>query len=205
LRIAEQLYTPVSGSCLFYICQSAALFILCTCIYVFALFLCHVDPLIGNKEFLVLVNLIRLCYIATDLFSYCLMYADDIVILSISHAGLQNKLHQLEKYCDAWCLKVNNKKKPKIIVFNNAGRKILENFKFQNYDIECVSNYKYLGIHFTASGSFHFAQAELCKKALKAYYKLRKDFFSLNPSVKSSIHIFDHTLSHRIWYCFAVD
>jgi hypothetical protein len=57
-----------------------------------------VDPLIGNKEFLVLVNkirevnLIRLCYIATDLFSYCLMYADDIVILSISHAGLQNRL-----------------------------------------------------------------------------------------------------------------
>jgi hypothetical protein len=50
-------------------------------------------------------------YIATDLFSYCLMYADDIVILSISHAGLQNRLHQLEKYCDAWCLKVNNKKK----------------------------------------------------------------------------------------------
>jgi hypothetical protein len=90
-------------------------------------------------------------------------------------------------------------------VFNNAGRKILENFKFQNYDIECVSNYKYLGIHFTASGSFHFAQAELCKRALKAYYKLRKDFFSLNPSVKSSMHIFDHTLSHRIWYCFVVD
>jgi hypothetical protein len=69
--------------------------------------------------------------------------------------------------------KVNNKKN-KIIVFNKAGRKILENFKFQNYDIECVSNYKYLGIQFTASGSFHFAQAELCKRALKAYYKLTK-------------------------------
>jgi hypothetical protein len=46
-----------------------------------------------------------------------------------------------------------------------------------DYDIECVSNYKYLGLHFTASGSFHFAQTELYKKALKAYYKLRKDFF----------------------------
>jgi hypothetical protein len=80
-----------------------------------------VDPLIGNKEFLVLVNkirevnLIRLCYIATDLFSCCLMYADDIVILTISHAGLQNRLHQLEKYCDAWYLKVNNKKKLRLL------------------------------------------------------------------------------------------
>ena len=65
------------------------------------------------------------------------MYADDIVILSTSHAGLQNRLHQLKKYCDAWCLKVNTKK-TKIIVFNKTGRTILENFKFQNYDIECV-------------------------------------------------------------------
>ena len=129
----------------------------------------------------------------------CLIYADDIVILSTSHAGLQNRLHQLEKYCDAWCLKVNNKK-TKIIVFNKAGRKILENFKFQNYDIDCVSNCKYLGIHFTASGSFHFAQTELYKKALKAYYKLRKDCFSLNPSVKSSMHIFDHTLKPILLY-----
>ena len=78
--------------------------------------------------------------------------------------------------------------------------KFLENFKFQNYDIECVSNYKYLGIHFTASGSFHFAQTELYKKPLKAYFKLRKDFFSLNPSVKSSMHIFDHTLKPILLY-----
>ena len=59
-------------------------------------------------------------------------------------------------------------KKLRLLCSIKAGRKILENFKFQNYDIECVSDYKYLGIHFTASGSFHFAQTELCKKTLKA-------------------------------------
>jgi hypothetical protein len=121
------------------------------------------------------------------------------VILSTSHAGLQNRLHQLEKYCDAWCLKVNNTKSRLLCSIRQAG-KYLEKFKFQNYDIECGSNYKYLGIHLTASGSFHFAQTELYKKALKAYYKLRKDFFSLNPSVKSSMHIFDHTLKPILLY-----
>ena len=59
-------------------------------------FLCHVDPLIGNKEFLVLVNkirevnLIRLCYIATDLFSYCLMYADDMQASRTDYTSLKN-------------------------------------------------------------------------------------------------------------------
>jgi hypothetical protein len=45
-----------------------------------------------------------------------------------SHAGLQNRLHQLEQYCDAWCLKENNKK-AKIIVFNKAGWKIFRKFQ----------------------------------------------------------------------------
>jgi hypothetical protein len=48
----------------------------------------------------------------------CLLYADDISHFINFHAGLQNRLHQLEKYCDDWCLKVNNKK-TKITVFNN--------------------------------------------------------------------------------------
>ena len=57
-----------------------------------------------------------------------------------------------------------------------------------------------MGIHFTGSGSFYFAQTELYKKALKTYYKLRKDFFSLNPTVKSSMHIFDHNLKPILLY-----
>ena len=39
----------------------------------------------------------------------------------------------------------------------------------------------YLGIHFTASGTFSFVKNELYKKGLKAYFKLRKDFLSFKP------------------------
>jgi hypothetical protein len=38
------------------------------------------------------------------------MYADDIVIYSLSPEGLQNKLFSLENYCDVWAMKVNIKK-----------------------------------------------------------------------------------------------
>ena len=40
----------------------------------------------------------------------------------------------------------------------------------------------------------HLARNELYKKALKAFYKLRKDFQSLNPGIKTSINVYDHTI-----------
>lgn len=87
------------------------------------------------------------------------MYADDIVMFSGSPEGLQSKLKALEKYCDDWGLDVNIKKS-KVIIFNKAGRIIRHKFLFKNNEIECVSNYKYLGIHFSASGSFSFVKQE---------------------------------------------
>ena len=83
----------------------------------------------------------------------CLMYADDIVIFSFSPEGLQNKLFSPESYCDDWGVKVNIKK-TKVIIFNKAGRSIKLKFMYKNSELECVPNYKYLGIYFTASGTF---------------------------------------------------
>ena len=73
-------------------------------------------------------------------------------------------------------------------------------FVFQNNDLECVSRYKYLGIWFNNSGSFKFAQNELYQKALKALFKLKSDFLVHNPEVKTSIHVFDHTIKPILLY-----
>ena len=105
----------------------------------------------------------------------CLMYADDIVLLSNSADGLQQKLYKLQEYCNDWCLSVNVNK-TKVIVFNKAGRLINTKFFLDNKVLECVQSYKYLGILFSASGSFTAAQEELYKKALKALFKLQRDF-----------------------------
>lgn len=81
------------------------------------------------------------------------MYADDIVIFFDSSQGLQDRLNMLEKFCNDWCIKVNIKK-TKVLIFNKAGRKNSEQFTIQNNLLECVSCYRYLGVYFTASGSF---------------------------------------------------
>ena len=109
------------------------------------------------------------------------------------------KLNSLEKYCADWGMKVNIKK-TKIIIFNKAGRTIKKKFLFANEEVECISNYKYLDIHFTASGTFTIAKHELYKKALKAFFKLRKDFLSLNPGRKTCINVFDHTIKPMLVY-----
>ncbi|XP_063426826.1 uncharacterized protein LOC134710401 [Mytilus trossulus] len=74
---------------------------------------------------------------------HCLMYADDIVILSNSAEGLQEKLNELHNFCNDWCLDINTKK-TKVLIFNKAGRHISQKFIFNKDELECVSNYKYL-------------------------------------------------------------
>ena len=59
----------------------------------------------------------------------CLMYADDLVLLSESEKGLQNSLDKLKAYSKKWNLTVNLKKS-QVIVFNKAGH-LLSKFKFK--------------------------------------------------------------------------
>ena len=140
----------------------------------------------------------------------CLMYADDLVLLSPTPAGLQQKIDALSRYCSDWCLNVNLKK-TKILVFNKAGRHINDQFNFKNDIIQHASSYRYLGLNFTLSGSFKQSENELVNKARKAYFKLRKDFFSFNPNIPVSLHVFDHTIKpilmygSEIWGTFRTD
>ena len=83
-------------------------------------------------------------------------------------------------------------------MFNKAGRFISQNFKFNNISINCVQQYKYLGIYFTASGSFAYAQN---KKALKAYFKFQKDFLNQNPNVDVTIHLTLLNRLYGVWQC----
>ena len=129
----------------------------------------------------------------------CLMYADDVILFSKSATGLQQRLDMLNKYCNDWCMTVNTNK-TKVLIFNKAGRHLAQDFVFNGAKLDCVQNYKYLGLHFTASGTFSMAQDELYQKALKCFYKLCKDFMPHNPSVKTCLHVFDHTIKPILLY-----
>jgi hypothetical protein len=71
----------------------------------------------------------------------CLMYADDVILLSQTEVGLQSKLHKLQSFCNDWCLEVNVSK-TKILIFNKAGRLIKKEFWLFDQVLESVSSYR---------------------------------------------------------------
>ena len=98
------------------------------------------------------------------------MYADDLLILSETEAGLNNSLQSLGKYAKRWKLKISQKK-TKIMVFNKQGRSI--DLKLNNLVIESCKKYVCLGIVFTPGNNFRTAQKELYKKACKTLFTYR--------------------------------
>ena len=123
----------------------------------------------------------------------CLMYADDIVLLSSSSEGLQKRLGGLRLFCNDWCLDVNICK-TKILIFNKTGKLLKDEFSFDNAPLECVQHYRYLGVYFSASEIFYFVQDYIFKKSLKSSFKLTKLLTSLEPSFKTSLHLFYHLI-----------
>ena len=105
----------------------------------------------------------------------------------------------MENVCLDWCIQVNVNKS-KVTVFKKAGKISKEDFFFQDMKLENVNTYRYLGLQFSASGSFCLARANVYNRGLKANFKLVKDILSFQPTVNRSIHIFDHTPSSR--FCF---
>ena len=104
----------------------------------------------------------------------CLMFADDLVLLSESAAGLQNCLNHLSIYCDKWNLTISVKK-TKVVIFNAGGHKISRiKFKIGNDLVDITQTYCYLGILFSSSGSFKPACTMLYDKAMKAFFKLKQ-------------------------------
>ena len=93
----------------------------------------------------------------------CLMYADDLVLLSTSETGLQQCLDRLQKYMVTCHLNINLKK-TKIICFHKNGHIPKRIFYFGAQIVEKVSNYKYLGTIVTNTGNFKTNEINLKKK-----------------------------------------
>lgn len=134
----------------------------------------------------------------------CLLFADDLVLLSNSSQGLQKMLDKLYSFCQKWNLKLNVNK-TKVMIFNKSG-KILKGFHFlyNNQYIHQATEYKYLGIYFKASGSFTHAINYLSKKASKAMFCVRKMLFSEKLNVPSHIKLFDTCVKPILLYCSEV-
>ena len=74
-----------------------------------------------------------------------LAYADDLVLISPTQAGLQQLLNILERWCNRWRLKVNPDK-TKIMHVRPASVPCTKyNYTYNQMELDKVSNYRYLG------------------------------------------------------------
>lgn len=129
----------------------------------------------------------------------CLMFADDLVLISESSTGLQMCLNKLEQYCDKWGLTVNLNK-TKVMIFNKTG-KVLNKYKFyyKNVPVDITNEYCYLGIIFTPSGTFTQAINRLTDQATKALFKL-KQLDTVN-NIPIALKLFDILIMPILRYC----
>ena len=128
----------------------------------------------------------------------CLMYADDIVLLSASENGLQTSLNHLRSYLRKWKLELNTEK-TQVIVFNKSGR-LFNKFKlyYDNSQLAVVSEYKYLGLTIRSSGIIDYEN--LCKKGLKATFLMKKKLSFDEMNGQLGLKLFDSMLRPIICY-----
>ena len=134
-----------------------------------------------------------------DLDINCLLYADDLVLISQSQDGLQNALDHLDGYCRKWKLTINTTK-TKSIIFNKSGKIFRKyNLTLAKTPIETVQTYRYLGIDFTASGSFSTATNMLKDKANKALYTLKQS--NIQGNITLGFKLFHTLIMPILNYC----
>ena len=74
-----------------------------------------------------------------------LMYADDLILMSTSHKGLQICLNELQKYCEQWKLQVNILK-TKCMKFYKINKNYDQHFYLDEKKIDSVTEFTYLGV-----------------------------------------------------------
>ena len=167
---------------------------------------CMLSPTLFNlflsdlPEFLKETNVIdRICVDNAPL--NCLLYADDLVLVSKNYTDLQSLLNKLELFSNANGLAVNIEK-TKVLIFNNSGRQLCNyTFYFQEKILENVRLYKYLGLTFSAFGNFTVVKQELKKSALKELFKLKKEMgHSFNYDPVLTMKLFDALVKPILLY-----
>ena len=139
----------------------------------------------------------------------CLLYADDLVLLSTTKSGLQCKLNQLYEYCKQWGLTIN-KEKTKVMIFTKNEPKVPITFSYGDEYIETVEQQKYLGVIFHKSGSLQCAQEHLSKQANKANHVLRRTLRGKEVNIDTVCKLFDILInpimsySSEIWLPYSL-
>ena len=101
-----------------------------------------------------------------------LLYADDLILMSETAAGLQKQLDALASFCSQRQLAVNLSK-TKVVVFEAKHSKVTD-FVLNDAVVERADSYKYLGFVFHSTRNMQFGTAYLVAAAKKALFAMRR-------------------------------
>ena len=127
------------------------------------------------------------------------MYAHDLIILFLSHDGLQKCLDELNRYCKEWGLKVNNEK-TKCIKFLKVSKLYNKSSNIGNTPLENVKEFTYLGITINGAGSFQPAMRDLSDKANRAIFSLDKHYKLNKLPLNIAFKLFDTMITPILLY-----
>ena len=104
----------------------------------------------------------------------CLIWADDILLMSKSEEGLKNMLLALGKYSEENGMTINTKK-TQTMIFNKGGRHIRRNFLVGHDRLESTREYKYLGFVVTPTGEINTGLKRPKKSCIESIFQVEKE------------------------------
>ena len=127
------------------------------------------------------------CYVNSMLINH-IMYADDIVLISPSTAGLQKLLDICSEFGISHDVKFNSKKSAIMSFESNSIQKInLPIFEMNGEEVKCVSEYCYLGHIIQKDLSDELDIERQRKKLYKQGNSIIRKFYMCNESVKITL------------------
>jgi exonuclease III len=159
----------------------------------FKIFLSDLSPLLEYTDCPYLSN-IRISH---------LLWADDLIMLSLNKKTAQLQLNKLSNFCKEWGIEINELK-TKVVIFGEKFDAVSSNsnnsFMLNKKSIEIVDTYCYLGIDLHWSGQLRSAQKNLKVKAMRAFYGLKRVVMRSKLSFKALTTLFDSLIKPIVMY-----
>ena len=122
----------------------------------------------------------------------CLLFADDLLLLSPTKEGLQQQLDLLHKFSETWALTVNLTK-TKIMIFQKRSSRQNHQFLLNTIPLEQTKNYTYLGLNISSTGNYNQAVKDLRDKARRAFYAIKRNI-KVDIPIKTWLKILDSVI-----------
>ena len=132
---------------------------------------------------------------------FSLLFADDIVLISLTPNGLQNQLNNLKSASEELGLEINLEK-TKTLAFRRGGfLGKAEKWYYGKDKIETVNSYKYLGYTFTTKLSTEIAVAEFAGRAKGKIISIFKALYKVGKiNITTFFHLYDCQVKPMILY-----